>query len=40
MDLALNPLHPASRLFDSKSSLELQCIYILNIERLGVNIAL
>ena len=38
VDLALNPLHPATISFKSKSSLELQCIYILNIERLDVNI--
>lgn len=38
VDLALNPPHPASILYNSKSSLELQCIYILNIERLSVNI--
>ena len=36
VDLSSNPLHPASQSFDSRSSMELQCIYILNIERLGV----
>ena len=40
VDLSSNPLHPASKLFDSRSSMELQCIYILNIERLGVNVVL
>ena len=40
VDLSLNPLHPASKLFDSRSSMELQCIYILNIERLGVSVIL
>jgi len=40
VDLALNPLHPASKLFYSKSSLELQYIYILKIEKLNVNIIL
>ena len=40
VDLSLNPLHPASKLFDSKSSLELQYIYILKIERLSIGIVL
>ena len=40
VDLSSNPLHPASKLFDSRSSMELQCIYILNIESLGVNVVL
>ena len=40
VDLSSNPLHPASKLFDSRSSIELQCIYILNIERLGVSVVL
>jgi len=40
VDLSSNPLHPASKLFDSRSSMELQCIYILNIERLGVSVVL
>ena len=40
VDLSSNPLHPASKLFDSRSSIELQCIYILNIERLSVSIVL
>ena len=38
MDLALDPLHPAIKSFYSKSSLELQYIYILKIEKLSVNI--
>src|ERR1700735_4173910 len=40
VDPSSNPLHPASKLFDSRSSMELQCIYILNIERLGVSVVL
>jgi len=40
VDPRSNPLHPASKLFDSRSSMELQCIYILNIERLGVSVVL
>jgi len=40
VDLSSNPLHPASKLFDSRSCMELQCIYILNIERLGVSVVL
>ena len=40
VNLALNPLYPASKLFYSKSSLELQYIYILKIEKLNVNITL
>ena len=40
VDLSPNPLHPASKLFDSRSSMELRCIYILNIERLGVSVVL
>ncbi|OCK94075.1 uncharacterized protein K441DRAFT_660899 [Cenococcum geophilum 1.58] len=40
VDLALDPLHPNSKLFYSKSSLELQYIYILKIEKLSINIIL
>jgi len=40
VDLALDPLHPASKLFYSRSFLELQYIYILKIEKLSVNIIL
>ena len=40
VDLSSNPLHPASKLFDSKSSLDLQYIYILKIERFGVSMLL
>ena len=40
MDLGLNLLHLASKLFNSKSSLELKYIYILKIERLGIGIVL
>ena len=40
VDSGSNPLHPASKLFDSKSSLELQYIYILKIEMLGIGMVL
>ena len=40
VDPGSNPLHLASKLFDSKSSLELQYIYILKIERLGIGMVL
>ena len=40
VDLSSNPLHPASKLFDSRSSLELQYIYILKIEWHGIGIVL
>jgi len=40
VDLSSNPLHPAYKLFKSRSSMELQCIYILNIERLDVSVVL
>ena len=40
VDSGSNPLHLASKLFDSKSSLELQYIYILKIERLGIGMVL
>ena len=40
VDLSSNPLYLASKLFNSKSSLEHQYIYILKIERLGIGIVL
>ena len=40
VDPGSNPLHPASKLFNSKSSLELQYIYILKIERLSIGMVL
>ena len=36
VDPSSNPLHPASKLFASRSSTELQCIYILYLENLGI----
>ena len=40
VDPGSNPLHLASKLFDSKSSLKLQYIYILKIESLGIGMVL
>ena len=40
MDIAFDPLYLASKLFYSKSSLELQHIYILKIEKPSINIIL
>jgi len=40
MDSSSNPLHPASKLFDSRSFTELHYIYILYLEKLSINIVL
>jgi len=40
VDSSSNPLHPASKLFDSRSSTELHYIYILYLEKLGISIVL
>ena len=40
VDPSSNPLHPASKMFDSRSSTKLQCIYILYLEKLGIIIVL
>ena len=40
VDSSPNPLHPASKLFDSRSSTELHYIYILYLEKLGISIVL
>ena len=38
VDSSSNPLHPASKLFDSRSSTELHYIYILYLEKLSISI--
>ena len=40
VDSGSNPLHPASKLFDSRSSTKLHYIYILYLEKLSINIVL
>lgn len=40
VDLSSSPLHPASKLFNSRSSTELYYIYILYLEKLSIGMVL